>query len=133
MTMQKESDQPKTTGNLCKNDGKPCHVGGGTDDAHWRCGTVQCGLAQSPTTGRKNPAEPARHHALERLRLVATDRGPLYAHTPIAGGEAAHILAEIERLRRALAYIVDTNPDQCPGDSMEDAYAHIRQIAREAI
>jgi hypothetical protein len=27
---------------LCPKDKRPCYVGGGTDDAHWRCGTVAC-------------------------------------------------------------------------------------------
>lgn len=26
----------------CKHDGLPCYVSAGTDEAHWRCGTVQC-------------------------------------------------------------------------------------------
>lgn len=28
----------------CVKDGQPCFVGRGTDDAHFRCGTVQCGM-----------------------------------------------------------------------------------------
>lgn len=28
---------------LCVGDGKPCYASAGTDDAHWRCGTRQCG------------------------------------------------------------------------------------------
>jgi hypothetical protein len=35
----------QTTIQTCLHDGAPCYVGAGTDDAHWRCGTVQCGSA----------------------------------------------------------------------------------------
>lgn len=31
----------------CSKDGKPCYVGAGTNDAHWRCGTSQCGKSQT--------------------------------------------------------------------------------------
>jgi hypothetical protein len=35
--------------------------------------------------------------------------------------------AEIVRLRSALAQISAKPPDHCPGDSMEDAHAHLRE------
>jgi hypothetical protein len=37
--------KPGETGppSLCVGDKRPCYVGRWTDDAHWRCGTSQCG------------------------------------------------------------------------------------------
>ena len=37
----------------CAGDGKPCYVGAGTEDAHWRCGTSGCG--SDYLAGRKAP------------------------------------------------------------------------------
>ena len=35
---------------LCKHDGKPCHVSADTEDAHWRCGTSACrAIVGAPT------------------------------------------------------------------------------------
>jgi hypothetical protein len=41
-------------GGPCAFDGKPCYVGGGTDDAHYRCGTSAC-----PRSATLSPAEPS--------------------------------------------------------------------------
>lgn len=39
MTYAKDKRGPPA---ICHKDGRPCYVGRGTDDAHWRCGTIQC-------------------------------------------------------------------------------------------
>lgn len=41
--MKHSEAQPQTTVALCMRDNLPCYVSAGTPDAHWRCGTVQCG------------------------------------------------------------------------------------------
>jgi hypothetical protein len=41
---------------ICKHDGKPCHVSAGTDDAHWRCGTSACQPAADASAGRVKEA-----------------------------------------------------------------------------
>jgi hypothetical protein len=40
--------------------------------------------------------------------------------------------SEIARLRSALKKIYSLQADRCPGDTMEDAYAHLQSIARAA-
>ena len=40
-------DREETPASCCTIDRQPCYVGKGTMDAHYRCGTVQCG-AKSP-------------------------------------------------------------------------------------
>jgi hypothetical protein len=53
----------------CGKDRQPCYVGADTDDAHWRCGTVQCGLATP------SPREAGLREALESGFCTTTSWG----------------------------------------------------------
>lgn len=43
----------RATSHLCSRDGQPCYVGADTDDAHYRCGTVQCGFKSASVLSKE--------------------------------------------------------------------------------
>ncbi len=76
---------------MCPSDDLPCYVGQGTDDAHWRCGTVQCGKAAAPVSGDLDV----------KLRAAATAREVL---APYWNGTSRLLMTtEWEDLRTAIA------------------------------
>lgn len=69
---------------LCHKDGRPCYVGKGTDDAHFRCGTVQCGglPAKEPEHIAADGTVRKDHYGAGRQPwddIVAAGWGPIFS------------------------------------------------------
>jgi hypothetical protein len=109
---------------ICKHDGKPCHVSAGTDDAHWRCGTSACQPAADATAARVQ-------EAMAYADMVRGIRGNENSHFLILAAEVAALTArlkevEVERetLREALGKIweMDTHVVWSGGSAPEPMY-----------
>jgi hypothetical protein len=94
-------------------------------------------------TMRVNPAEFLRILAWANARRDAAvaayeeQQGAIKSAMVAAFDQMALITdprdSEIARLRSALKKIYSLQADRCPGDTMEDAYAHLQSIARAAL
>lgn len=55
----------------CNKDGASCHVGKGTDDVHWRCGTSACGHGTTDRPPHLREEQPPRAGRREEAAAIA--------------------------------------------------------------